>query len=77
MWAMPAIERSSWLVQAAALFDRLSLGDGRMLVGARWSNVMLREVQSGENLLYAFALMILSALGAGLGIALGIIWLCS
>ena len=54
------------------------LGDGRTPVGARWSNGMsVREMQSEANLLSAFALVIVGALGAGLPIALAIIWICS
>ena len=49
-----------------------------MLVGARWSDGMSRrEVQADENLLAAFALTIGGALGAGLPMALLIIWVCS
>jgi hypothetical protein len=36
-----------------------------------------REVQSDDNLLSAFALMIGGALGVGLPMALVIIWVCS
>jgi hypothetical protein len=36
-----------------------------------------REVQAEANLLSAFALMIGGALGAGLPMALVIIWICS
>ena len=64
----------SWRV----LFHRSSLGDGLMPVGARWSDGMSRrEVQADENLLAAFALTIGGALGAGLPMALLIIWVCS
>lgn len=49
-----------------------------MPVGARWSNGMsTREMQADANLLSAFAMMIVGALGAGLPMALVIIWLCS
>jgi hypothetical protein len=36
-----------------------------------------REIQAEANLLSAFALMIVGALGAGLPMALVIIWFCS
>jgi len=36
-----------------------------------------RDVQSDDNLLSAFALMIGGALGVGLPVALVIIWVCS
>jgi hypothetical protein len=56
----------------------LSLGGGRMPVGARWSNGMsVREMQADANLLSAFAMMIVGALGGGLPMALVIIWLCA
>jgi hypothetical protein len=38
---------------------------------------LVREMQADANLLLAFAMMIVGALGAGLPIALVIIWLCS
>jgi len=37
----------------------------------------MREMQADANLLSAFAMMIVGALGAGLPMALVIIWLCS
>lgn len=37
----------------------------------------VRELQAGANLLSAFALMIGSAFGIGLPMALVIIWVCS
>jgi hypothetical protein len=49
-----------------------------MPVGARWSDGMSRrEVQAEANLLSALAFMIGGAVGAGLPIALLIIWICS
>ena len=49
-----------------------------MPVGARRSNGMSgREIQAEANLLSAFTLMIVGAFGAGLPMALVIIWACS
>jgi hypothetical protein len=59
-------------------FDRSSLGDGLMPVGARWSNGMSRRVVQAEvNLLSAFALTIAGTLGVAFPMALLIIWVCS
>ena len=70
-------EKSSHVGAAKALV-RSAASAKRDARGVSWSNgVSGREFQAAANVLSAFALTIGGALGAGLPMALLIIWLCS
>jgi hypothetical protein len=65
--------RGLWPEGAQLMF--IPWGDGRRLVGARWSDFMSVRVVRFEYLLSAFALTIFDALGLGLPLAIAIIWI--
>jgi len=68
---------SSWQ-ETTELVGKLISGSERSRIVYPWSNGMsVHEARGGTNLLSALALIIAGGLGAGIPMALVIIWVCA